>query len=70
MMKSDKLKTSVKNNIVKDCEFSYFDDINDAFIEGLSQNQDFFPLLLGNDEIKCEGLDIFTDEIFKSLRNA
>jgi len=69
LMKSDKLKTSAKNNTVKDFEFSYFDNIDDALIEGLSQNQDFFSMLLGNDEIKKQVLGIFTDEIYKSLRN-
>lgn len=68
LMKSDRLKTSAKNNTVQDFEFSYFDDIDDALIEGLSQNQDFFSLLLGNDEIKKQVLGIFTDEIYKSLR--
>ena len=70
LMKSDRLKTSAKNNTVKDFEFSYFDDIDDALIEGLSQNQDFFSLLLGSDEIKKQVLGIFTDEIYKSLRDA
>ncbi|UNL85271.1 type I restriction endonuclease subunit R [Priestia koreensis] len=70
LMKSDKLKTSAKNNTVKDFEFSYFDNTDDALIEGLSQNQDFFSLLLGNDEIKKQVLGIFTDEIYKSLRDA
>ncbi len=70
LMKSEKLKTSAKNNSVKDFEFSYFDDIDDALIEGLSQNQDFFSLLLSNDEIKKQVLGIFTEEIYKSLRNA
>ena len=70
LMKSDQLKTSAKNNTVKDFEFSYFDDIDDALIEGLSQNQDFFSLLLGNDDIKKEVLGIFTEEIYKSLREA
>lgn len=69
LLKSEKLKTS-KNNTVKDFEFSYFDDIDDALIEGLSQNQDFFSLLLSSDEIKRQVLGIFTDEIYKSLRNA
>ena len=68
LMKSEKLKISAKNNTVKDFEFSYFDEIDDALIEGLSQNQDFFSLLLGNDEIKKQVLGIFTDEIYKSLR--
>lgn len=41
-----------------------------AHIEGLSQNQDFFSLLLSNDEMKRQVLGIFADEIYKSLRNA
>ena len=68
LMKSDKLRTSAKNNSIQDFEFSYFSDIDDALIEGLSQNQDFFTLLLQNDEIKRDVLGIFTDEIYKSLK--
>ena len=52
LLKSDKLKASAKNNTEKDFEFAYFDDIDDALIEGLEQNQDFFSLLLSNDDIK------------------
>ena len=69
LMKSDKLRTSAKNNTIKDFEFSYFGDIDDALIEGLSQNQDFFALLLDNDEIKKQVLGIFVDEIYNSLRS-
>lgn len=68
LMKSDKLNTSAKNNTQKDFEFSYFDYIDDALIEGLSQNQDFFSLLLYNDEMKHQVLGIFSDEIYKSLQ--
>ncbi len=70
LMKSDRLKTSAKNNTQKDFEFSYFDDIDDALIEGLSQNQDFFSLLLSNDEMKHQVLGIFSGEIYESLREA
>lgn len=70
MMKSDKLKTSAKNNTEKDFEFAYFDNIDDALIEGLEQNQDFFSLLLSNDEMKRKVLGIFSDEIYNSLKNA
>lgn len=70
MLKSKKLKTSAKNNSEKDFEFSYFDNIDDALIEGLDQNQDFFSLLLGNDEIKREVLGIFAEEIYQNLRIA
>ena len=63
-MKSDKLKASAKNNTVKDFEFSYFDDIDDALIEGLEQNQDFFSLLLNDEEIKRE-----VKELEKEIRD-
>lgn len=68
MMKSDKLKVSAKNNTEKDFEFSFYDNIDDALIEGLEQNQDFFSLLLNNDDIKRAVLGIFTNEIYTSLR--
>ena len=68
MMKSDDLRASARNNTEKDFEFAYFDNIDDALIEGLSQNQDFFTLLLQNEELKREVLGIFTGEIYKSLR--
>ena len=70
MMKSEKLKTSAKNNTEKDFEFAYFDNIDDALIEGLEQNQDFFSLLLCNDEMKRKVLGIFSDEIYNSLKEA
>lgn len=70
LVKSDRLRTSAKNNTRKDFEFSYFDDVDEALIEGLSQNQDFYTLLLENDEIKREVLGIFSDEIYRSLRAA
>lgn len=70
LLKSEKLRASAKSNTVKDFEFSYFDDIDDALIEGLSQNQDFFSLLLSDEELKRQVLGIFTEEIYKSLREA
>ncbi|MCR5457089.1 MAG: DEAD/DEAH box helicase family protein [Clostridiales bacterium] len=68
LMKSEKLRESARNNTERDFEFSYFSDIDEALIEGLSQNQDFFSLLLNNDEIKKEVLGIFASEIYNSLR--
>ena len=70
MLKSDKLKTSAKNNTVKNFELAYFDSVNDALIEGLSQNQDFFTLLLNDENIKKEILGIFVNEIYNSLNKA
>ena len=68
LLKSEKLRTSARNNTQQDFEFSYFDDIDDALIEGLAQNQDFCSLLLSNDELKRQVLGIFSEEIYKSLR--
>lgn len=68
LMKSNKLKTSAQNNSEKDFEFSFYDDIDDTLIESLEQNQDFFTLLLNNEEIKRSVLGIFTSEIYTSLR--
>lgn len=70
LMKSERLKTSAKNNTQRDFEFSYFDGIDDALIEGLAQNQEFFSMLLSNDELKRQILGIFSAEIYKSLREA
>ena len=70
LMKSGKLQTSAKNNAHKDFEFSYFDNVDDSIIEGLSQNLDFFSLLLSNDKMKNQVPGIFDEEIYKSLWNA
>lgn len=67
-MQSEELKASAKNNTEKDFEFAYFDNIDDALIEGSNQNNDFFSLLLDNDEIKKEVMGIFAEEICKGLR--
>lgn len=68
LMKSEKLKTSAKNNTQQDFEFAYFDGIDDALIAGLEQNQDFFSLLLQDEEMKRRVLGIFSGEIYKHLR--
>lgn len=68
MLKSEKLKTAAKNNTEKDFEFPYFDNIDEALIEGLEQNQDFFSLLLGNEEMKKRVMGIFMDEIYNELK--
>lgn len=70
MLKSEKLKTAAKNNTEDDFSFAFFDNIDDALIEGLDQNQDFFSLLLNNDEMKRQVLGIFAGEIYRSLRQS
>ena len=70
MLKSEKLKTAAKNNTEDDFRFAFFDNIDDALIEGLDQNQDFFSLLLNNDEMKRQVLGIFAGEIYRNLRQS
>lgn len=68
LLKSDTLRASAKSNTEQDFEFAYYDNLDDALIEGLAQNQDFFTLLLQNDELKHEVMGIFADEIYRLLR--
>ena len=68
LLKSPKLKTSAKNNTEQDFEFAFYDDTDDALIEGLSQNQDFFTLLLNNDDIKHHVLGVFLSDVYRSLK--
>ena len=68
MMKSDSLKTSAKNNTEADFKDSFYSNVDDALIDGLEQNQDFYTLLLNNNEVKRNVLDIFVPEIYNMLK--
>ena len=65
--KIDKIMNQDIDNL--NFEFAYFDNIDDALIDGRSQNQEFFDLLLKNEKIRNDILGIFLNEIYKSLRN-
>ena len=52
----------------QDSEFAFFDHVDDAFIDSLEQNLDFFTLLLQNYEIKKEVLGLFVADTYQSLR--
>ena len=70
MMKSEKLKTSAKNNTADDFSFAFFDNVDDVLIDGLEQNSDFFSLLLNNDEMKHQVLGALVGDIYSSLRQS
>ena len=70
MMKNEGLRASARNNTVKDFAFAYFDNIDDALMDGRAQNADFFDLLLKNTQIRDDVLGVFIEEIYNSLRNA
>jgi len=42
---------------------------DDALVQGLEQNQDFFSMLLNNPEIKKQVLGVFVTEVYKTLKN-
>lgn len=69
LLKSQKLQQSALVNSEDEFKFSYFDDIDDALVQGLEQNQDFFSMLLANPEIKKQVLGIFVTEVYKTLKN-
>ena len=48
--------------------FAYFDAVQDALIAWYEQNQDFFALLLDNDEKKRELMRVFLEDVYKNLR--
>ncbi|MBQ3830045.1 MAG: type I restriction endonuclease subunit R [Spirochaetales bacterium] len=68
LAKNDDLRRSARNNSEADFAFAYNDKIDDALIDGLQQNKDFFSLLLDNSDIKKEVLGIFLPEIYRTLR--
>ena len=69
LLKSDKLQQSALVNTQNQFKFSFYDEIDDALVKGLEQNQDFFSLLLSNPEMKKQVLGIFVNEVYKTLKN-
>lgn len=68
LLKNGHLKDSARSNTLKDFKFAYFDAVQDALIEGYEQNQDFFALLLDNDERKRELMQVFLEDVYKTLK--
>ena len=68
LIKNGNLKDSAKNNTLKDFKFAYFDAVQGALLEGYEQNQDFFTLLLENDEKKRELMQVFLEDTYINLR--
>lgn len=69
LLKNGHLRDSARNNSLKDFRFAFFDAVQDALLDGYEQNQDFFALLLENDEKKRELMQVFLEDVYKNLRN-
>ncbi len=68
MLKNGHLRDSARNNSLRDFKFAYFDAVQDALIEGYEHNQEFYSLLLDDDERKRELMQVFLEDIYKKLR--
>lgn len=69
LLKSKELKLSAKNNTLKDFEFALYSNVDKALLEGFNQNNDFFKILLDDENLAKEVIGIFTDEIYNTLRD-
>ena len=69
LLKNGHLRDSARNNSLRDFRFAYFDAVQDALLEGFEQNQEFYALLLDNDEKKRELMQVFLEDIYKRLRD-
>lgn len=68
MKKNPKLKQSALVNSREDFEFSFEDEIDKALTDGYTQNQDFFGVLLSNEDFKKRIAKIFIDDVYQSFK--
>ncbi|MDD6841750.1 MAG: DEAD/DEAH box helicase family protein [Spirochaetales bacterium] len=68
MKKNPDLARSARNNKIEDFKMVYDDKIDDALIEGLDQNQDFYTMLLNQPDLKHELLDMFLSDVYQSYQ--
>lgn len=68
LVKSEELKIAAKNNTESDFELKFFEVLDDALIDGIDVNKEFFTLLLNDDETKKEVLGIFAKDIYNELK--
>lgn len=70
LKKDEDLIASAKANTLKDFVFPFNDHIDQALTDGLQQNQDFFTMLLNNEDIKKEVMSVFLKSIYNDLKNS
>jgi len=69
LKKNPNIIASARVNPINDFEFSFYSGIDDALVDGLQQNQDFFTMLLNNNDLKREVLGIFLKGIYDDLKS-
>ncbi len=70
MKKNPKLKQSALVNSREDFEFSFEDEIDKALTDGYTQNQDFFGVLLSNEDFKKRIAKMFIDDVYQSFKKS
>lgn len=68
LLKNENLKVGAKNNNEDDFAFSFYDDADEALLEGLMSNNEFFTLLLNDQNLKKRVLDAFKHSVYTELK--
>ena len=69
-LKSKTMQNRAQHNKLQEFALVFFDEVDSILSNNISQNEDFFELLLNNDEIKHRLFDTFVDDIYIRLRQA
>lgn len=69
LLKSKDLESSAKNNTLNNFGFEFNEKVDDALLDGLEQNQEFYSLLLNNLDVKKQIMHVFVEDIYKTLKN-
>ncbi|MDR2768673.1 MAG: hypothetical protein LBB82_10160, partial [Treponema sp.] len=67
LMQDERLKASAQTNSFKDFHFTYDDRVDDALVDGYDQNEEFYSLLLNNDELKKTVTHVFIEDVYRNL---
>ncbi len=68
LLKNENLKVGAKNNNEDDFAYSFYDDADEALLEGLTSNNEFFTLLLNDQNLKKKVLDAFKHSVYEQLK--
>ena len=69
LMESEELKVAARNNTEPDFEFKFWEVLSDLLIDNLDEDEEFFSLLLNNDEMRKEVFGIYVNDIYVILRD-
>ena len=68
LLHNKQLEECAKVETLKNFKFKYNDCVKQALIDGYDQNQDFFSLLLNNEELKDRFMRVYMEDIYKELK--